>query len=75
MDGMTMSDLPTLDGADDAVQKAKGLLPWLDDPYVCDHCGQYCLAETEYVAEQAMYEDVWVCPTEDCDSRYYRDRE
>lgn len=67
-----MSDLPTLDGAESAVEKAKGLLPWLEDPHECE-CGQWCEASHEYVADQAMYLDVWTCP--DCGNRYYRERE
>jgi len=34
-----MSDLPTLDDAQDAVEKATGLIPWLEDPKECDSCG------------------------------------
>jgi len=70
-----MSDLPTLDDAQDAVEKATGLIPWLEDPYECDNCGTFCEADTQYVGQQAAYTDVWVCPNEDCSSRYYRDRE
>jgi len=67
-----MSDLPTLDDAQDAVEKATGLIPWLEDPRECK-CGHYCEAQTEYVGEQASYMDIWVCP--ECGNRYYRDRE
>jgi len=70
-----MSDLPTLDDAQDAVEKATGLIPWLEDPKECDNCGTYCEADTQYVGQQASYMDVWVCPNEDCRSRYYRNRE
>ena len=69
-----MSDLPTIDDAKETVSKARGLVPWLEDPHQCE-CGEYCEATTEYVGEQAMYVDVWVCPNDDCGARYYRDRE
>ncbi|AFH21766.1 hypothetical protein OSG_eHP8_00240 [environmental Halophage eHP-8] len=67
-----MSDLPTLDDAENAVEKATGLIPWLEDPRECE-CGAYCKAETQYVGQQASYMDVWVCP--ECSNRYYRNRE
>jgi len=67
-----MSDLPTLDDAQNAVEKATGLIPWLEDPKKCE-CGTYCEAETQYVGQQASYMDVWVCP--ECSNRYYRNRE
>jgi hypothetical protein len=68
-----MSDLPTIDDATEAVKEhAQGLVPWLPDPKQCT-CGAYCEAKTEYVAEQVVYTDVWVCPQ--CDTRYYRYRE
>ena len=70
-----MSDLPTLDDAQDAVEKATGLIPWLEDPKECDNCGAYCTADTQYVGQIADYTDVWVCPNEDCSSRYFRERE
>jgi len=70
-----MSDLPTLDDAQDAVEKATGLIPWLEDPKECDSCGTFCEADTQYVGQQAAYTDVWVCPNEDCSTRYYRNRE
>ena len=70
-----MSDLPTLDDAENAVEKATGLIPWLADPKECDNCGTFCEADTQYVGHQAAYTDVWVCPNEDCRSRYYRNRE
>lgn len=70
-----MSDLPTLDDAENAVEKATGLIPWLADPKECDNCGTFCEADTQYVGQQAAYTDVWICPNEDCRSRYYRNRE
>lgn len=60
------------ESASDAAENAgRVLIPWLPEPKACDHCGAYCLAENEFVAEQAMHVDVWVCP--ECSSRYYRD--
>lgn len=60
------------EATDDAVERTKNLIPWLPDPHTCEYCGAYCDAETEYVATQAEYIDVWVCP--DCETRYYRSR-
>lgn len=47
-----------------------GLIPWLPKPHRCD-CGTYCTPSTEYIASQASYEDVWVCP--ECGTMYYRE--
>jgi DNA-directed RNA polymerase subunit RPC12/RpoP len=68
-----MSNLPTLDDAQEAVEKATGLIPWLEDPYECDNCGAYCEADTQYVGQVAEYTEVWDCP--ECSSRYFRERE
>lgn len=67
-----MSDLPTIDDAEDAIKTAQNLVPWLPDPYQCE-CGAYCEATIEYVGQQATYMDIWRCP--ECDTRFYRDRE
>ena len=65
-------DLPELtpDGKD-VEREIKNLCPWLPDPKICD-CGAYTDADRQYVAEQAIYVDVWDCP--ECEKRYYRDR-
>jgi hypothetical protein len=72
-----MSDLPTLDGAKQAVEaKAKTLVPWLPDPYRCDSCGCYCDAERCYDAQRAAFYPMgmapcWSCP--ECGSDYVRE--
>lgn len=70
-----MSDVPFVDTAREATEtargKAKGLLPWLPDPYVCDECSAYCEPTTEFVEAQAMPMPVWKCG--DCGSRYHRE--
>lgn len=53
-------------------RKARNVLDWLDH-HECPDCGAYCRAEREYVAEQAMPMNVWVCP--ECDTRFYRREE
>ena len=55
-----------------AREQSKRLIPWLPDPHRCE-CGSLCNADNQYVAEQAFYMDVWVCPRDDCGKRYYRD--
>jgi len=64
------SFLPTLNDDADAETTIRGLIPWLENPKQCD-CGEYCIATTGYVGDQAMYMDIWQC--EDCGNRYYRD--
>jgi len=66
-------DAPFVDTSkttDDTEQKEKGLIPWLENPKQCE-CGEYCIATTGYVGDQAMYMDIWQC--EDCGNRYYRE--
>ena len=67
-----LSDLPQFarEAAETVREESKTLIPWLPDPYVCDDCGRYCDAEREFVANQAMVMDVWVC---ECGRRYHRD--
>ena len=71
-----MSKLPSFGDAGDSVdevkQHSRNLIPWLPDPHTCD-CGTFCEAKTEYVESQAIYMDVWVCPS--CGKRYFRDEE
>ena len=62
-----------VDAKDKATEQTKRLVPWLDDPHVCDECGAYCDASMGYVQEQAMTVRTWECPQ--CNSRYYRHRE
>jgi hypothetical protein len=57
--------------SDDVEQQARNLIPWLENPYECDHCGQLCYAEEQYVESQALEMKVWQC--RECDSRYYRE--
>lgn len=65
-------DLPELarDGAESVKAKATSVIPWLPDPWVCE-CGGACVADTQFVEEQAMYVQVWQC--RECKRRYYRD--
>ena len=74
---MVTMDLRPIQAAEEAVEtfqhKAKGkLLDWLPR-HTCEACGAVCTAENEFVEQQAIYMDVWVCPNEDCSKRYYRD--
>jgi len=69
-DGFSLDRLK--DGVQSAQDKSKNLCPWLPDPKVCEECGSYCTATTEYVETQAMPVDVWKCP--ECMQRYYRGR-
>jgi len=62
-----------VDAKDKATEQTKRLVPWLDDPHVCDECGAYCDATVDYVAQQADYMDVWECP--ECEARYFRNRD
>jgi len=64
------SFLPTLNDDADAETTIRGLIPWLENPKQCE-CGEYCIATTDFVGDQAMYMDIWQC--EDCERRYYRD--
>ncbi len=74
-----MSEIPGFDKAADSVSEAKEqsrrLIPWLPDPKTCDHCGSLCEADHQYVEEQCIPMDVWQCPNEDCNARYYRDED
>lgn len=54
------------------VDRARGAVSWLGG-HRCDACGAGCEPGREYVEEQAMVCDVWVCP--ECGSRFYRDAE
>lgn len=58
------------DSVDQVKQKVHSLFPWLDDPFECE-CGGVCEPGHEYVAQQAMAVDVWVC--RECGDRYYRE--
>jgi hypothetical protein len=74
-----MSDLPTLDGAREAVKsKARNLVPWLEAPYQCDDCGVYCMAERTYDPQRAAFHPMgmapcWSCP--ECNTDYVRERD
>ncbi len=61
-------------GVEQAREQSKELIPWLPDPYICDHCGAYCEPSEEFVddAGHVGYTEVWVCP--ECGARYYRER-
>jgi len=65
-------DLPELarDGAESVKAKATSVIPWLPDPWVCE-CGGACVADMQFVEEQAMPVQVWQC--RECKRRYYRD--
>jgi len=68
-----MVELPEFGSEDTEIQQeAKRLIPWLPNPHQCE-CGAYCDATTEFVAEQALYTEIWKCP--ECDKRYYRSEE
>ena len=72
----TMSDLPSFgdsEAVEEVKQQGRQLIPWLPDPYTCDHCGSLCKADTQYVESQCYIMDVWQCPNEDCGARYFRD--
>lgn len=72
-----MSDLPTLDGATDAIERtAKQLCPWLPDPFECPECGVYTDAERCYDPQRAAFHPggmapCWHCP--ECGSNYARE--
>jgi ribosomal protein L37AE/L43A len=68
-----MVDLPDLEPGESVRETVRSLLPWLPEPHACGECGAYCEQSVEYVATQAEYLPVWVCP--ECDNRYYRERE
>jgi len=65
-------DLPELarEGAESVTNKVKSSLPWLSDPWMCE-CGAVCVSDTQFVANQAIPVQVWVC--QECERRYYRD--
>jgi len=67
-------DLPELarDGAESVKAKATSAIPWLSDPWTCE-CGGVCIADTQFVANQAMHVDVWVC--RDCGRRFHREED
>lgn len=70
-----MVDLPELntDGAvEEAKEQGKRLIPWLPDPHRCE-CGALCDADRQFVREQGVPMDVWVCP--ECNRRFYRDED
>jgi transcription elongation factor Elf1 len=73
-----MSELPTLDGAKDAIQaKAKTLVPWLPNPFECPECGVYTDAERCYDPQRAAFYSMgmapcWECP--ECGRQFQRDR-
>jgi rubredoxin len=72
-----MSDLPTLDGATDAIERtAKQLCPWLPDPFECPECKVYTDATRAYDPQTAAfgkggYVQAWECP--ECEATFRRE--
>jgi hypothetical protein len=71
-----MVDIPEFGDGDSSTvesvsERAKGLVPWLPDPYRCDNCDSLCKASVTWDPQMCDYMDSWECP--ECGSAYYRE--
>jgi len=70
-----MSKLPTLsESTETASQTVRNLLSWLPNPHQCQECGTYCESGVTYDSQLCMPVDAWICPNEECEMEYYRER-
>jgi len=69
-------EIPELgEGATDAKESVRNLVPWLPDPYKCPECGVYCTTSRKYDPRTAAFHPggmapSWKCP--ECGSEYRR---
>jgi len=71
-----MVDVPSFGQSDSksvesVSERAKGLIPWLPDPYKCDDCNSTCEAAVTFDPTLCEPVKCWTCSN--CGSTFYRE--